>query len=963
MTAAAAPPVGRRTIEALLDTHAGRLGDRRLMLVHGHYPPTAAPEFTVRVGEETRRVHVVDRSSILGILQAWHDHQAATEGSRDLLVVTTAVDDAQLGWDIRGHAVRRRTLTVDKVEIVKQRFGAAELDLRMHHETWLLDALVDAEPSGGWPRVGAVLTRDAAMRSLLTARLGLGDPEGTDAAGRNGAPDAGSLLAWSRTAAGPHTYAGLPVRERHELKKWLSQTAGPAASVLMSLAEAGRAADAVPLGLLGGVLRDPAASPDTALAVGGLLGQVMPSRGELAAFTEAVEGTLTRWIGQAQNHDAARQQVFAVIERAERLAADAGLTPHLRANRFLRSSFATQLRGVAAAARRSPGEAESALADLAGHALARLYPRRVAVAEMAVRVARWLAQPEPRVTSVADGVRAHLADWGWVDRALTVLWAGDPDGDPATTGRDLRALYDAARARREALDEEFARRLAGWTATATAQHPGGALVVENVLGHAVRPLLGDDTPAPLLVVLDGMSAAVAVQLGEEIEREGWTEAVPTPERGRAPARSAAVAMLPSVTAVSRASLLTGTAVKGGQTVETNGFTTFFRRLRREATLFHKASIAGPAGHFLAEEVMVALASDAVVGVVLNTIDDALDKGQEGPRTRWTLDSVTYLRELLAAAKAYGRPVVLVADHGHVLDRGSDRTDATGVDGAARWRTGEPGDGEVLLRGPRVLEGGGTIVAPWREDIRYTGRRAGYHGGTTPAEVTVPLLVLVPSRETVPKNWVPLPREAVTPDWWNASTTRLGAEPPASEPPASEPPPTGAQVTEPPIGDGPVPQPAATRPSTRATTPEEHAGTSTTPNAPEPCGTTAAHVPSDGASAAPAAAAPPSLGTRVVTSEIYQAHRRHVRKPPEPEVVAAVVDALTAAGGTMSPAALVAAVLPAGRARRSIDGFIATVQRLLNVEGYPVLGLVDSGHTVKLDVRLLTEQFEVPEDQP
>lgn len=46
----ALPQVGRRTIEALLATHASGLGDRRLVLVHGRYTAGAPEEFTVRTG-------------------------------------------------------------------------------------------------------------------------------------------------------------------------------------------------------------------------------------------------------------------------------------------------------------------------------------------------------------------------------------------------------------------------------------------------------------------------------------------------------------------------------------------------------------------------------------------------------------------------------------------------------------------------------------------------------------------------------------------------------------------------------------------------------------------------------------------------------------------------------------------------------------------------------------------------
>lgn len=917
------PPVGRRTVEALLAAYARGLNERRLVLVHGRYADNAPPEFTVKFEEETRRVRVSHQSSVLGILGEWTEHQEKS-GDADLLVVTTGIDDDQLGWDLRGHAVKRGTLTVDNAEIVMQRFGATSLDPRLYarDEAWLLEALLEAEPGQGWERGRrAVLTRDAAVRALVVARLGLGGDGNDGAAGKDIVVDADTLLAWSRTPAGPLRFAELGQTERTEIKKWLSETAGQAAPVLMSLAEAGRGQDAMALGLLGAALRDSEASPDTALALGGLFGQVMPRRGELGAFTEAVEGTLLRWISEAQATPAARQRVFAVLDRADQLADQAGLTLGLASHRFLPSSFTAQLRHVATAARQSPDAAQAALDELNAHALVKLYADRHRAADMSVRIARRLALPVPTVASVAAGVQAHLADWGWTDRALAVLWAGDPGGDHGAA-QDFRGLYEQARAQRERLDEEFAGRLAAWTEHATAQFPGGCLLVENVLPEVVKPV-ADTGAAPLVLVLDGMSSAVAVQLGEEAEREGWTEAVPRPAEGKSRRRMAAVSMLPSVTAVSRASLLTATAVKGGQAAESSGFAAFWKKQRREAVLFHKAGIGGDAGRYLSEDVVAALATDAVVGVVLNTIDDALDKGQQGQRTRWSVDDITYLRELLALAKGYGRPVVLVADHGHVLERGDSDGPANRADAsAARWRTGTARDGEVKLTGPRVWEGGGTIVAPWRENIRYTGRRAGYHGGAALAEVTVPVLALLPDKALLPKGWDMLPREQATPAWWQAPAPEQAA-------PATE------ERVKPAV---------ASRAGARRARPEgEGLFAETDLKAPSPAAEATPTIPD-------------TLGKRVVSSEVYEAQKEYVRKAPEANVVAAVIDALAAAGDTMSPAALASAISATGRVRRNIDGFIATLQRLLNVEGYPVLGFIDAGHAVRLDVQLLRDQF-------
>ncbi|MFC4035547.1 BREX-2 system phosphatase PglZ [Streptomyces polygonati] len=902
--ATAPPPVNRLTIEALLETYASGLRDRRLMLVHGHYPASAAETFTVRLGDEPRRVHVSNQTSVLGIVDAWQRHRGDASRDGDVLVVTSGIGDEHLGWDVKGHAVKRRTLTVENAEIVKQRFGARELDPRMYRETWLLEALLDAEPHGGWQRTGSVLTRDAAVRALLVARLGLARPgEGTAEV----AIDADAMLAWSRTPAGPARFSELDAHERGELAHWLGETSGAAVPVLMSLVETGRGADAMARGLLGAAMADPATGPDTVLAVGGLFGQVR--RADVLAFSDAVAGTLTRWIGEARHNDEARHRVNAVIERADLLALDAGLTDALRTSRFLQSSFDAQLRAVAQELTHSAVRAEGTLNDLEGHALAGLYRHRIDVAEMAVRIARWLVTPPAPVESVAYGVRTHLAEWGWVDRALNALWTGDPAGDPVID-RAYRDLYDAGRARRDGIDEQFARRLAGWTRTAAGGNPGGCLLVENVLAEVAAPLC-DREASPLVLLLDGMSSAAAVQIGEEAERDGWIEAVPRPESGEQLQRLAAVSMLPSVTRISRASLLTGRALTGGQSTEAAGFADFWQQRRQTGALFHKASIEGPSGQRLSEELAAALASDAVVGAVLNTIDDALDHGQQGERTQWRTADITFLRELLAAAKAYGRPVLLVADHGHVLERGTHGASKSGGAESARWRTGIPEEGEIELSGPRVLEGGGTIVVPWREDIRYTPRKAGYHGGASLAEVTVPLLVLLPSPDGMPKDWQVLPREKATPSWWAAPKARDEEMPGTADENRAKP----ARRRPRPAGEGLFAETEV-------------------------------------------AVAPVSLGSSVVSSSVYSAQKEYVRRAPEAKVVAEVIDALAEAGETMSPAALAAAISATGRVKRNIDGFIATMQRLLNVEGYPVLAFIDSGHTVKLDVRLLRTQFQL-----
>ncbi len=96
--------------------------------------------------------------------------------------------------------------------------------------------------------------------------------------------------------------------------------------------------------------------------------------------------------------------------------------------------------------------------------------------------------------------------------------------------------------------------------------------------------------------------------------------------------------------------------------------------------------------------------------------------------------------------------------------------------------------------------------------------------------------------------------------------------------------------------------------------------------------------------------------RLVGSETYKAQRQAVRKfAPEDEAVVRALSALMDQGGSMRPAALARAV---GQPALRIDGFIAKLQRLLNVDGYDVVRLDRQRDLVELDEALLRRQFDL-----
>src|SRR5699024_2636029 len=94
-----------------------------------------------------------------------------------------------------------------------------------------------------------------------------------------------------------------------------------------------------------------------------------------------------------------------------------------------------------------------------------------------------------------------------------------------------------------------------------------------------------ETTPTLLLVLDGMSAAAATAVLDDIRdrRPQWTE--PLPERTTH--RASAIAVLPTLTNVSRTSLFAGKVTRGGQDAEQAGFAGLTRAHGLRGELFHK----------------------------------------------------------------------------------------------------------------------------------------------------------------------------------------------------------------------------------------------------------------------------------------------------------------------------------------------------------------------------------------
>jgi len=230
-------------IRALLDEasrkdyHAGVIGVR----ARPEWP--GAPTFT----HAETAVRVVPCSSVLAV---W---EAITGRDRDQwLVVLTDRADEDLGAGIRAHLVGHRLRTPDPWDAVRQRFAATGIDPALtaaagHRE--IATGLLAAAPPAGWPPAPAgVLTRDHAFAAVAGARLGLTDP----------VIDLASVLGWTADPAlatriaDLRELAGDPLTDA--VLGWAAGCCGAVSAPLLHLLRAGEARDAVPLGLVAGLL-------------------------------------------------------------------------------------------------------------------------------------------------------------------------------------------------------------------------------------------------------------------------------------------------------------------------------------------------------------------------------------------------------------------------------------------------------------------------------------------------------------------------------------------------------------------------------------------------------------------------------------------------------------------------------------------------------------------------------------
>lgn len=899
MTQAPAAMVSVAVLRALLE-HAVRKDYHRGVLGVRARPEWAGPAtFT----HDATTVRVVPCVSALAV------REALLERDPDgWLVVLTDRDD--LGDGILSHLVWHRLRTPDPWDAVREQFAATSLDPALTNtkaSRELAVGLLTVRPTQGWPPAqGGVLTRDHAWAAVARTSLDLTEPE----------VDAGAVLRWSIDSSSVarvgdlRRLAGDALTD--ELLRWVAQRARAFRVPLLALLQAGDHLDAVPLGIVVGVLvqaRTGSTAADAQLAreafvrLESRLGGSVPEEPALRAWAARAGEVLSTAPDRARllaRADALLDGVHASTLSAGSDVLPAGLTARLEAlAQVLRAGVAETWTSDARVSVSHLAAVEAAWARVQAHTAASA-DAGAAAFRAAVRLTRWLAIPAPAAPhALAELVHRQSAEDAWVDSAVNDAAPGVGD---VNLGRALEVVLSAARGRRAAHDREFAQALATHTADDPPLVGGshqGVRHLEDLLATVVIPL-AQQTPT-LLLVLDGMSTAVGTEVVPDVvagSHDGWAEAL----LPGAATRASALAVLPTLTTVSRTSLLCGALRTGAQDAEQQGYQALTNaRGLGSAPLFHKKLLdSSRLGFAVADQVGAAIDDTEgrrLVTAVLNTIDDALDRSDPAG-IEWGSDAVKHLTPLLERARQAGRTVVLTADHGHVIERRHGHQQSAATISSARSRSADtpPTAEEVLVAGRRVLQHAGRAVLAVEESLRYGPLKAGYHGGGSPAEAVVPVTVLVPGELPTGAglSWAP-PQE---PAWWAAAVATVAATP-------------SAPAASPTLFDSP---PAPTPPVS-------------------------------------------ILASAVLLSKPYAAQKKLAGRAAltDSAITALLTGLLGAAGHRLPPPRAAAALgVPVTRLR----GAVPQAQRLLNIEGYAVLRLDADGRTLVLDETLLREQFGV-----
>jgi hypothetical protein len=851
---------------------------------------------------EFGKARVVRADTVFRVREALRN----AERDKGRVILLTKLQQAELGHDVVARLARSRLFAIDHWASLCALFKAKELD-RSICDPAIAQALIEYAPPDGYPPVPAgILDGGTVWRAISRHVFDMGESE----------PDLVSLLLWTTIRSASSRYLKVSQELKTSLRDWLVGNLGAAAESILRFIDSGAGADALALAVVCEVVFGD--GKDTPLeAAAARMEQyhsnkpIPPSIGRCLATvaTDAIADLDRR--EDSQNTLPHLQRADALIRqfRCEHLAYRSRLTLLGFEQRLAR--FGARVRATID----KPSEeairgCERLQSEITEHRLAKLGRKQdqISRTRMALRLVRWLARPLITLRSFSEFVLNYRQELAYVDWARESISRGEeiPEVSEAYQHLDMVVLE-----RREHFNRLFARSLADLTSSGSDSPE--VLTVEDVIPKVLFKTVEAGNRV-LLIVLDGMSWAVCHELLDDIRQEHWFLA--SLNESTAPPQPV-IATIPSVTHLSRTSLLSGKIESGDAAVEKRNFESnphlkHCCDSRYPPVLFHKREVTEGARGAMSDDVGKAILElhNRVVGVVINAIDDRLATAQQ-IRDDWTINRISPLGSLLKLARDSGRVVILASDHGHVWHRPDARTVPMETGGRWRPKRQDLADDEISISGRRVRDGAGgnIITVPWSERVFYGRQQNGYHGGATPQEMICPL-VLLKDRSSAYSGLFDC--EYPKPDWWSPAPIRTVV---SSEAPAL------VETTSP-----------KRRPTLFDNLREE----------PE--------------EAKSPTAAPRVWITKLLASQVYKSQKEQVRRhAPEDNIVRQTLTVLEASGGIMTPAAFSnASGIPAAR----LDGLIARTQRLLNVDGYEILTLNRIENKIELNLAKLKRQFDL-----
>ncbi|PAY16343.1 hypothetical protein CKO51_27200 [Rhodopirellula sp. SM50] len=894
-----------------------KIPESTAIAIRSHHRWTGEPER--RDGDDVYLIHQCDSPLAMRVALR-QQSEPDGNGARPTSILITDLDDEQIGDDILVRLKPRKVVPLDNWQIVKSLFQAREIDPRVTGHHWIAAELMNYGAMRDCPpATSGFLDAESVWRILLVQLIGF---EGET-------PDLLGLLKWSTSAENVGRWRALDTPIRDCVREWMTGLAGPAAEAVLRACLENERPDALPIGLAAGVVLHPRAKGKLEKASGKLeeryLSGETPKEPVVAAWHAAASDVVRLGISDGR----LKQQLLA---RGDEILQELGGDSHAWLSdtspvgfdqRLAR--FGDRLGTVLNELKNGPADLESLAKThdlLQTHDRATRERRRMDRVQMAMRLVRWLCDRERDTAShsarsLAEAAGMYLREGGYVDWARLTLRSGDPVRE---LSQGYSKLFDQGTSLAESRSQHFAKLLKDWTAS----HVTDDLLVpvEQILDRIVSPI-AKKTPV-LVIVIDGLSVAVFRELMDDVLGSDWA-LLAEEEVGL----RSGLATIPSVTEASRTSLLCGKLAQGGSANEKTGFAEHSglvaaSRSTHPPVLFHKASLQESEDASLAADIRKEIGSShrKVVGVVVNAVDDHLLKGEQID-TRWTRDEIKVLPALLHEAKMSRRTVIVLSDHGHILDCNAKGKKA---DGGERWRFDEddPAEGELQIAGPRVvIPESKKLIAPWSEKLRYGIKKNGYHGGLTPQEMVVPIAVLSTS-DSFPAGW----QEATVdlPAWWNEPLpidSDIEREVPVIKPQPKKAPETLFDFAEAIEASEPK---KATDPSGKESSDKSET----------------AAVWIQALLASPIFEQQKTLGGRAI---------------PRDEVFAKMLGTIDARGGKMTSPALASAI---GFSSMRLRGLLAIAGRVLNIDGYAVLTHDEASDTITLDRTLLCKQFDLTE---